>query len=309
MHTPVYLLLVSLLPSATPNPLHADNSSLRCPLIFDGRIPNNATGVSFSTGTLPYNPAYDLGANLTWSDVLLFSSHLPASIFDAPPPHTFKPVEVTINDSSIFTPSPTNAQTGFRRAELLAEPPSPDFGQESTTGVKTLHFSLQSDARRPLNYSHEYQLVWLESADFSKDQVTVGAGTLFGESPDEVEEGGRVLFVRGTSAASPQQTLFLTPFAEGEWYNFALTLDFDTNVLDVYFSTGNGSLERVTAEGGVENDLSGNGEYHFGVLKKPTGEGLTDITRQGLQESGIEEGIVYGGIVLEDSEGGCVSLG
>ena len=43
------------------------------------------------------------------------------------------------------------------------------------------------------------------------------------------------------------------------------------------------------------------------MLKKPTGEGLTDVTKQGFQEAGINEGIVYGGIFMEDSTGGCIS--
>ncbi len=58
----------------------------------------------------------------------------------------------------------------------------------------------------------------------------------------------------------------------------------------------------------ISNDLSGQGEFHFGALKKPVGDGLTDITKQGFQESGINEGVVYGGIFEEDSAGGCVSL-
>lgn len=58
----------------------------------------------------------------------------------------------------------------------------------------------------------------------------------------------------------------------------------------------------------IKNDLSGQGQFHFGALKKPTGVGLTDITKQGFQESGIDEGVIYGGIFEEDSTGGCVSL-
>jgi len=44
-------------------------------------------------------------------------------------------------------------------------------------------------------------------------------------------------------------------------------------------------------------------------LKKPTGEGLKDITKEGFQEPGINEGVVYGGIFEEDSANGCISLG
>lgn len=61
------------------------------------------------------------------------------------------------SDQSIFAPSATNVQTGFRRAELI--PASNNGTDPSTVGVKTLHFSIMKDAQRPLNLSHEYQMV------------------------------------------------------------------------------------------------------------------------------------------------------
>jgi hypothetical protein len=73
----------------------------------------------------------------------------------------------------------------------------------------------------------------------------------------------------------------------------------------VLYSTNLTPLASVTAA--IANDISGQGQFHFGALKKPTGEGLTDITKQGFQESGIDEGIIYGGIFMENSESGCIS--
>jgi hypothetical protein len=43
----------------------------------------------------------------------------------------------------------------------------------------------------------------------------------------------------------------------------------------------------------------------MGLLKKPTG--TDDVVNSGFQESGLNEGLIYGGLFLEDSEGGCVS--
>jgi len=126
------------------------------------------------------------------------------------------PAEVTISDKSIF-----NGQTGFRRAELL--PASNDGSDASTTGVKTLHFSLKKDAARPLNLSHEYQLAFLESKDFSTNQVVLKAGTILGvntANPDTLQLFGNV-------NANPPQVLFSTPFDDGVFHNFALTLDFN----------------------------------------------------------------------------------
>lgn len=57
----------------------------------------------------------------------------------------------------------------------------------------------------------------------------------------------------------------------------------------------------------VANDVSGQGQFHFGVLKKPT-DGAGDITKNGFQEDCIDEGIIFGGIFQEDSATGCVSL-
>lgn len=128
---------------------------------------------------------------------------------------------VTINDKSIFAPSASNVQTGFRRVELL---PASNSGKDpSTTGVKTLHFSVMKDPARPLNLTHEYQLVFLESDDFSTNQVVVKTGSILGQNtanPDTLQVFGNV-------NSQPVQTLFATPFTPGTFHNFALTLDFD----------------------------------------------------------------------------------
>lgn len=58
----------------------------------------------------------------------------------------------------------------------------------------------------------------------------------------------------------------------------------------------------------VANDISGQGQMHFGALKKPTGDNLTDVTKQGFQPSGIDEGVIFSSIFEEDSTGGCISL-
>lgn len=286
------LLAFSILALAFP-----PKKASTCPLVFDGRVPKTATGATFDQGLLPYNPKYDLGANLTWADVLVFP-RVPQSLFDN---SSTKAVEATIDDRAVFTPSPTNAQVGFRRNELL---PQPANVNDSVTGIKTLHWSMRSDIHRPLNYSHEYQLVWLESQDYSADQFSLNTGTIFGTPFNKRE--AKDLFLRGTSAASPQQTLWRTPFTDGVWHNFGLELNFNTNHLRVYYSQNGQQL--VPRTGWISNDLSNLGEYHFGMLKKPTGQGLTDITKQGYQEKGIHEGVVYGGIFEEDSAKGCVSL-
>lgn len=73
----------------------------------------------------------------------------------------------------------------------------------------------------------------------------------------------------------------------------------------VYYSKDQDPLKSTGAA--VTNDVKGQGEYHFGILKKPIGGG-SDIPHNGFQPKGINEGVVFGGIFEEDSTGSCVSL-
>lgn len=45
--------------------------------------------------------------------------------------------------------------------------------------------------------------------------------------------------------------------------------------------------------------MSGNGEYHFGLVKNAVA---------GAQPAGIDEGMIFGGIFMEDSAGGEITL-
>ncbi|KAK4677812.1 hypothetical protein QC764_302140 [Podospora pseudoanserina] len=194
----------------------------------------------------------------------------------------------------------SETNTGFRRAELL---PASNSGIDgSTTGIKTLHFSIGKDAQRPLNLSHEYQLVFLESNDFSTNQFVLKTGSILGGDtavdPDTLQLFGNV-------NQTPSKLLFSVPFLDGVFHNFAVTLDFDALTTQVFFSAGGDPLEAVTQV--ISNDVSGQGQFHFGLLKKPT-DAVGDITRNGFQEDGIDEGIIFGGIFQEDSSAGCVSL-
>ncbi|CAK7233561.1 hypothetical protein SEUCBS140593_008643 [Sporothrix eucalyptigena] len=300
-------------------------SAQKCTIQFDGRVPSTFTAASFDTNNNVFNPSNVFGQGLKFSEIV----QLPAvsgSLFDV----NTVPAEVTIrsaqplsslpsvpfaympvletpsatappasDDKSIFAPSADNVQTGFRRAELL--PASNSGTDPSTQGVKTLHFSVMQDAQRPLNLSHEYQLVFLESNDFSTNQLVLKTGTVLGQTggtPSDLQLFGNV-------NANPPQVLFSTPFTPGVFNNFAVTLDFNKLTSQVFFSTGTSALKQVTQP--LANDVSGQGQFHFGVLKKPVNAGA-DIVHSGFQESGINEGVIFGGIFEEDSSTGCVSL-
>lgn len=118
--------------------------------------------------------------------------------------------------------------------------------------------------------------------------------------------------------------IWSTPVEKKEWQNFAITLDFDkkyvaspgssslisltdqkdNSTLNLYYSKGHEPLRSVTQT--VPNNNAGEGQYQIGILKKPTG--TDDVVNSGYQESGIDEGQIYGGIFIEDSASGCVSL-
>lgn len=76
------------------------------------------------------------------------------------------------------------------------------------------------------------------------------------------------------------------------------------STVQIYYSTGTDALEAVTDV--VSADLSGMGQYQIGILKKPTG--TSDVTNSGYQEAPVDEGLIYGGIFVEDSTDGCISL-
>jgi hypothetical protein len=249
-------------------------------------------GNDFDEGLLPFDPDFVLGQNQTFAEVLRFPSISP-SVNDG---QNYKPFEVTLNDGSIFAPSADNFQTGFRRTELLPENKGAATNA-STSGVQTWHLSIRRDESRALNYSHEYYFFWQERADFSSNTFVLGTGTLFGDGDNKTTtEEAEQLWLR-SSDASDQRTLWQAPFAIGVWHNVALLLDYDQNMLQVYYSTDDGEI--LPQGDAVQNDLSGNGQFHIGLLKKPTGQNLTDITKQGYQESGIDEGMIFGGAYEE----------
>ncbi|KAI1856852.1 hypothetical protein JX265_011177 [Neoarthrinium moseri] len=269
-------------------------ASQQCDLQFDGRVPSNFVAATFDKANNVFNPDNVFGQNLTLSQVVQLQSNL-SSLFD----DRTVPVEVTINDESIFAPSATNIQNGFRRAELLIA--SNNGTDASTTGVKTLHFSLKKDSNRPLNLTHEYQLVFLESSDFSTNQVVLKTGTILGQNTPDPD----TLQLFGNVNSNPVQTLFSTPFTAGVFHNFAVTLDFGSLTTQVFYSQGCQAL--VAQTDALANDVSGQGQFHFGLLKKGLNGG-DDIVHNGEQEAGINEGIIYGGIFEEDSSTGCISL-
>lgn len=74
---------------------------------------------------------------------------------------------MTIDNTSVFIPGGGAPQFGFRRGEFIAQADGDHstFNSLSEVGTTVYHFSIQVDEARPLNYDHEYQIVWIEPND------------------------------------------------------------------------------------------------------------------------------------------------
>lgn len=158
MHTATFITLLASVVSATPYGQRFDTRAETCPVVFDGRVPSNASLTDFDKenggGWNPYNPGFVKGNNITWSEILKLPKTKTSSRFDTAEGNL--PLEVTISDESIFM-----KQLGFRRAGLQFNKDTNE-GSPGAKGVKTLHFSIMQDASRPLNLSHEYLVSYME---------------------------------------------------------------------------------------------------------------------------------------------------
>ncbi|KAF2262951.1 hypothetical protein CC78DRAFT_519246 [Lojkania enalia] len=273
---------------AAPAPqASAPAAEIKCPIVFDGRVPVGTEKTFFdtyATNTI-FNPDYVKGNDLKWSQILQYPS-VESSRFDGA---DYQAIEVTLSDKSIF-----QQQNGFRRAGLQFLRDSSDG--PGTTGVKTLHFSVKQDPTRPLNLTHEYLNVWHEAADYSSNQIQFQYGQIIGKSAADknnfkiLDRNGRSLY---SVAADPSS-----------WQNFAIKLDYTKNQVQIYYSIGQAALKSVA--GPTSASLTGGGQFQIGMLKKPTG--TSDVVNSGYQEKNLNEGQIYGGLFLEDSANNCVSL-
>lgn len=210
MHPQTLLpLLLTLLPQTLARPSRCA-AVTKCPIVLDARVKTTLTPTDFdSYATSPFNPDYVKGNNLKWSQILLFPD-IPASRFDNA---STKPLEVTISDESIF-----QTQNGFRRAGLQIQGDT-NTGSPGNAGVKTIHFSVRQDEKRPLNLTHEYLNVWHEASDYSANQFNFEAGTIIGQ------EGLAKNTFKVLNRAN--KLVWSTPIEYSAWQNFAITLDWN----------------------------------------------------------------------------------
>lgn len=187
-------------------------------LLPDGRIGQDIVETDFNVVASVFKSAVVKGEGLQFSDIVTFPGTTP-SIFDAA--GNTKAFEININDSSIFTPQGGEPQTQFRRADLLPSIIS-TAENSSTTGKRTMHFSIEQDPAKPLALTtNEYQLAFLETADFESRTFDVRVGT--GTTGPSLDGTNIVVFGRSGDAI---KEMFVAPFS-ADLQNFAVTLDFD----------------------------------------------------------------------------------
>ncbi|KAF8881406.1 hypothetical protein CPB84DRAFT_1791812 [Gymnopilus junonius] len=273
----VVFFALSLLGSPALATQFGDSLGIRCPVLFDGRVPKSMTPPDFDKNSSIFDHQFVHGQNQTWAEIIKFTG-VPESLFDIP--KNAKPVEVTISNQSIFLPGgdPPMPQFGFRRSELI---PATNNGTDITVQGTTL------------------------SIGHSTSEITFLTGKPFNQSFDPTVHDPKTLRLAGRQSNSPETTFFQTPFDFDIWHNFAVTLGWTTNKLTVYYSKGFAPLKRVA--GPTFNDNSGGGQFHAGVFKLPTGPLGIDVNHQGFQEAPIDEGLIFGGIFIEDSSKGCVT--
>jgi hypothetical protein len=167
-----------------------------------------------------------------------------------------KAFAINLDDRSIFIPQGGEAQANIRRADLLPSIRS-QLNDVAVSGIRTIHFSVQRDPAKPLNATHDYQIMNLESKDFAFRTIDVRTGA----------ENGNEIAVFGNSSTAPApQKVFSVPFGEGAFENFAIKMDFtakyvssppnkdgsellltcDPSTIQVFHSTGQTPLQQVT---------------------------------------------------------------
>jgi hypothetical protein len=192
-----------------------------CPIIHDGRIPSTFTiPTQFDTSSSPFSSSHVKGESLKFSNIIRFPSTSP-SRFDLP---AGKPIQVSINQKSIFRPGSGPPQLGFRRVGLILA--GNNGSDASTTGIKTFHWSTHFAGTNQFNYSHEYINVWHERNDFAGSQFNFQTGTLIGREKKGDASDWKML-------DKNDKVVWQMKREKDSWQNFAVTLDYVKKYVDV----------------------------------------------------------------------------
>ncbi|EGO04144.1 hypothetical protein SERLA73DRAFT_175930 [Serpula lacrymans var. lacrymans S7.3] len=251
--------------------------------------------------------------NATYYSQLLGHSTLPTPLWNKEMipfvPVLTHPIEqaisISIDNTSIFIPGGSPPQNGFRRTGFIAQIDGNHtyLNGIMEVGTTVFHVSIKGNTLFPLNYTHEYQIVWIEPNDGSHVfEIQVGSPFTDPTGPLPAPKA-HYLKVRDHAL----NLLFYTPFTMENWHNFAVQINWESRTLGVYYSTDDAPLQAVT--GVLSNPTTsagatGQGDYHFGVLKLPlvnpadTPAEQANVVDYGIQE-GDKETLLYSGVFVE----------
>ncbi|KAG7088908.1 hypothetical protein E1B28_012853 [Marasmius oreades] len=274
-------------------------------ILFDGRIPLWTKNETLDASADPFLTAVKgRSYPATHYSGFLGKHFHPTPLWNGSPEQV---ISIRIDNTSVFIPGNGTGvpQSGFRRTELIAQRngSASNADRVMESGVTRFHFSIKADQRWPLNYTHEYQVVFIEPSDGSH-VFGIQLGSPFtnptGILPAPYARWFKVL-------DHNLNVLFKTPFTTDVWHNFAIRVDWENRTLQVLYSIESRRLASVTEV--VSNPTvplgdAGKGDFHVGLLKlplvnpadSPANQG--DVVHYGLQE-GTVEGLLYSGIFVE----------
>ncbi|KAF7798258.1 hypothetical protein EIP86_009475 [Pleurotus ostreatoroseus] len=284
--------------------------TLATPVLWDGRAPFNLTNADLNNNVGPFLTVVKGSENATHYSTLLGHTSQATPLWNhALVLPTEQVISISIDNTSVFVPGSGGPQNGFRRTEFIAAENGDhaDLNPVLETGTTVFHFSIKQDPRRPLNFTHEYQIVFIEPNDGSHvfEIQLDPTGPLPAPNAHAFKVRDHALNV-----------LFTTPFEASTWHNFAVQVDWTNRTLAVLFSKDDTPLTVVTSPTpnlSTALGVDGQGDFHFGVLKLPlvdptdTPEEQGDVVHFGIQED-TTEALLYSGVFVEDASRG-ISIG
>ncbi|KAH9932748.1 uncharacterized protein BXZ73DRAFT_46636 [Epithele typhae] len=278
-------------------------------VIWDGRAPLNLTAADLDSSTGPFLTVVKGSEAASHYSQLLGDTLAPTALWNPYGPSE-QALAVSIDNSSIFVPGSGGPQNGFRRTDIIAAVDGQHDAllTQMETGVTVFHFSVMQDAARPLNYSHEYQIVFIEPND-GTHVFDLQLGSPFTNPTGAVPVADAHSFKLRDHA---RDVLFETGFSAGAWHNFAVEVDWSARTLAAFYSQDGAALAQVVPPTGnptASAGTAGQGDFHFTVLKLPlvnpadSSADQNDVVHFGIQE-GTTEGLIYSGVFVEGSAGG-----
>ncbi|KAF7296348.1 hypothetical protein HMN09_01104900 [Mycena chlorophos] len=281
-------------------------------VLWDGRVPFSMTEADIDASTGPYlTVVKGQNESASYYTTLLGHKIPPTPLHNLPLLPSEQALSVSIDNTSVFLPGGSTPQYGFRRTDLIAQINGSNSGAdpilEPAGGTTTFHFSIQADVAHPLNYTHEYQIVFIEPSD-GTHIFEVQLGSPFTDPTGPLPAPNAHWFKVRDHALN---VLFQTPFLPLTWHNFAVTVGWagstpgSNNTLAVAYSVDGLPLQTVapTTPNPTVTAAEALGDFHIAVIKLPlvnpadTPSEQSDVVHYGIQE-GTHEALLYSGVFV-----------